>query len=414
VPFETKHSYKTGPLLIAILAFLCMVPASSAQQPSNANGTQQPAADQQRLQNQKLQEEITGLQLENRKLRGWGDLILSYATLLTPLVAVGGLIITFWKQIKDNNKQKELDRQQRENDLQQQERNRQEQERSRQQRQEESLRRLEEKFTAVVRRLGSGSAPIQASAAVSIMTFLNSDNKDFHLQTYLILLANLKVQRIKLQQLEHADPADLLRDTLVNDLLVAAFEKAILTLRQVGDVKEGEMEVDLTRCCLNRANLSGLDLRDADLAFSELRGANLTGSILFRSKGIEAHLENARLSRANLGEARLRKAYFRGAQFHEANLVSADLRGTDLTNTQFQQARMQSAHLDGANISGAHFEQADLSDAYLYGVTVTAATVSSILKAHNWQKAHFDAAVWTKLNALANPAGSKPQNHTAT
>jgi uncharacterized protein YjbI with pentapeptide repeats len=289
----------------------------------------------------------------------------------------------------------------------QQERNRQEQERGRQQRQEESLRRLEEKFTAVVRRLGSASAPIQASAAVSIMTFLNPENKDFHLQTYLILLANMKVQRVKLQQ-HAADPANLVLDNLLNDLLVAAFEKAILTQRRIGDVKDPATEIDLARCCLNRANLSDLDLQNADLAFSELRGANLTGSNLFRSKGIEAHLENARLSRANLGEARFQKAYFIGAQFHETNLASADLRGAHFTNAQFQQAKMQSAHLDNANIDGARFEQADLSDTYFHGVTPKPGTVSSILRANNWQKAHFDKDVEAQLKALADAERSRP------
>ncbi|HUS09906.1 MAG TPA: pentapeptide repeat-containing protein, partial [Pyrinomonadaceae bacterium] len=326
-----KHSFRTAPLLIAIFGFLCLVPTLYAQEPAITNAPQQPISDQQRLQNQKLQEEITQLQLENRKLRGWGQLILSYATLLTPLVAVGGLLITFWKQITDNNKQKELDRQQRANELQQQERNRQEQERSRQQRQEESSRRLEDKFSAVVRRLGSVSAPIQASAVVSIMTFLNPENKDFHVQTYLLLLANLKIQRVKLQQ-HIADPANLVLDNLLNDLLVAAFEKAIQTQRRIGEVKDQGMEIDLARCCLNRVNLSNLDLQDADFAFSELRNATLTDSILFRSKGIQANLENARLSRANMGEARFQKVNLKGAQFHKTNLVSAVLKEANLTN----------------------------------------------------------------------------------
>ena len=406
--FES-HSRKSGVLLIAILACLCMTLPSFAQDPSNAKAIQQPIADQQGLQNQKLQEEIAKLQLENRKLRGWGDLILSYATLLTPLVAVGGLLFTFWKQTKENSQQQTAS-------LLQQERNRQEQQLSREQRQEETLRRLEEKFTAVVRRLSSASASIQATAAVSIMTFLNPENKDFHLQTFIILLANLKIQRVKLKP---ADPANLVLENLVNDLLVAAFEKAIMTQRQIGNISNPEMEIDLARCFLNRANLSNLDLHDADLAFSELRGANLTGSILFRSKGIEANLENARLSRADLGEARFQKAQFSNAQFHEANLVSADLKGANLSNAQFQRAKMQSAHLDRANINGARFEQADLSDTYLreitpQGVPLSATTASSILKAINWQGAHFDEAVRAQLDALAKAAGSQPQKRDQT
>jgi len=388
---KPKHCPKQITLIFAALICLCVAESATGLQPSASPLDQSPSVNQQRLQDEKLRQEIIRLQLENSKLGGWGELLLPYGTLLTVMVAVGGLIATFWKQINESSQQKEQDRQQRQRDIEQQERNRHEQERGRLQREEENRQRLEEKFIAIVGRLGSHSPSVQASAAVSIMTFLKPENKEFHAQAFFILLANLKVLHNEAIQ----------GNEVLNRLLVAAFEKAIRTQAVIGEVKDQESEIDLSRCCLNRADLSNLDLSNADLAFSELRGANLTSSILFRARGIEVNMERSRLSRANLGEIRFRKAHFAGAQFHGSNLVAADLKEADLTNAQFQQAMLQSAHLDKANLTNARFEQASLSDAFFKGATLSASTLRSVLKAKNWREAHWDESVLKQLNELA-------------
>ena len=63
---------------------------------------------------------------------------------------------------------------------------------------------------------------------------------------------------------------------------------------------------------------------------------------------------------------------------------------------------MQSAHLERANLSGAKFEQADLNDTFFRGASFNAQTLKNIIKAFNWQKAHFDEDVKAKLEELAN------------
>jgi uncharacterized protein YjbI with pentapeptide repeats len=353
-------------LVLALLVLsLLMILKPAWEQPSSVlvNDQLQPM-DQQQLQDEKLRQEILKLQLENEKLGSFWELLPSYATFVTALVAVIGVMVTIWRQINE----RELDRKQREDD---------------------SRRRLDEKFTSIVSNLGSESSSIQASAAVSIITFLRPEYKAFHDQVFMILLANLKIQH----------------DPTVNDLLIQGFEKAIRIQLPSLREKDEQFELDLSRSFLHRVDLSGLDLSQADLGFAQLRGANLSDANLHRVRGMEANLEKARLSRANLNEARFRKAQFGGAQFHGANLVSADLKETDLKEAQFHQASMQSAHLEKANLSGAKFEQANLNDAFFRGATVDAGTLKSILKAFNWQKAHFDEDVKLKLEELAEGNG---------
>lgn len=280
--------------------------------------------------------------------------VIAYATLITALVAVIGVIVTVWKQLS----QQEADRR----------------------------RRFDEKFTSIVANLGAESPTIKASAAVSIVSFLKPEYEVFHDQVFMVLLANLK--------LEHSD--------VLNKLLVNGFEKAIRIVLQSAKDKDAQFELDLSRCNLYRVDLSGLDLTQADLGFAKLQGANLTDAILRRVRGWEAHLENARVSRANLEEARFQRACFRGGQFHDARLVSADLKETDLTEAQFYRAKMQSAHLEEANLNRARFEQADLNDTFFYGAkNLNAETLKSISKALNWQKAHFDDDVRARLEEIA-------------
>jgi uncharacterized protein YjbI with pentapeptide repeats len=422
---RTENQLKWFVLVFTVLLWAALAP-SVRPQPSPSPAAETPV--KQKLEEEKLRQETIKLQLENRALSSRWTLLLSYSTLATVLVAIVGLIATLWRQVSESSRERTLDRLQRERD-------REQKELDRQQREDDGRRRLEEKFTAIVSNLGSDSTSIQASAAVSIMTFLKPEHKDFHTQVFLILLANLKVQHSRTSATT-TQPQGLLQalfatfaherggreggesgkssgqmgpgksktsepnETLTN-LLIAAFQKAIRTQRPPAADKAEQLPVDLSRSCLNRADLSNLNLRNVDLAFSELRSANLTDSDLFRVRGFEVHLEKARLSRANLSEARLQKAYLDGAQFHETNLVAADLKETHLRNAQFQQAKLQSTHFEGADLTGARFEQANLSDAFFRNATLPPETFESILSSLNWQKADFDPSVKAQLDALA-------------
>jgi len=347
-----------------VLVFLAIFRFFWQQQSFAFLNTELQSNDQEELQKEKLRQEILKLQLENEKLRSFWGILLSCAPFLTGLVALAGILVAVWKQITERSRQQDLDRQQRE---------------------DESLRRLDEKFTSTVEGLGAESEAIQASAAVSIQTFLKPEYKAFHNQVFMILFANLKIQ--------HSEA--------INRLLIAGFEKAIrLELPSLRE-KDEEFELDLSRANLTGIDLSDLDLSQTDMAWAQLQRAKLTRANLCGVRGIRANLKKARLSKADLKESLFRLAQFREAQFHEANLVSAHLEETDLRGAQFQQAKLQSAHLENAKVNGAKFERANLSDAFFTDVSPDPETLESILKAYNWQKAHFDKKVRADLEALA-------------
>ena len=84
-----------------------------------------------------------------------------------------------------------------------------------------------------------------------------------------------------------------------------------------------------------RADLSGADLREADL-----REANLSG--------------------ADLREADLRRADLSGADLRRADLSGADLSGADLSGADLSEADLREANLSGADLREADLSGADL------------------------------------------------------
>jgi uncharacterized protein YjbI with pentapeptide repeats len=388
-----QHQRRLAALAFAAVLGFSLAAHASAQvprpSPEPAQTNQQKLSEEKlREEVNKLREEVNKLQLENKKLQNPWERILSFGTLVTALVALGGFLVTFWKQMIETSRQRILDCEQRDRESRQR---------------ADGLRvRLEEQFNGIVSNLGSESPSVQASAAIQIMNFLKPEHQDFHNQVFLILNANLKVQLRNVQ------------DEVLAQLLVDAFQQAIRIEIQA-DPDHQKTPIDLARTYLKRAELFELDLRSADLAFADLRNANLKKSNLHRARGIEAKMEKARLSGADLGEARMREAILNGAQFHGTNLVSADLKKTELKEAEFQKAKLQSAHLEGADLTDARFEQANLNDAFFQGATFSPITLRSIINAVNWEKAHYDAPVLASLRKLAadranrKPKGAQPQ-----
>lgn len=376
-----KHK-RAGFAGLALEVVLCfsLAPRASAQR-SAASPEPSVSTTLQNLAEEKLRQETIKLQLENQKLRNPWERLLTYGTFVTVLLGVGGFVVTFWKQISENSRQRIRDCAERDRD--------------RQQRADATSARLNEQFNDIVSNLGSKSASIQASAAIQIMNFLKPEHKDFHNQVFLILYANLKVQfKGKIQ------------NEVVGQLLVEAFQKAIRNELQPDPNRE-RTPIDLARSYLKRADLSNLDLRGADVAFAELGGANLTGSNLIGIRGYRVNLERARLSRTKLGEARLQRARLSGAQLHETSLVAADLKKANLTRAQLQQAKLQSTHFEGANLTDASFEQANLNDAFFQEAILSPASLKSIINALNWDKAHYDPTVLADLRQLAEERSKK-------
>jgi uncharacterized protein YjbI with pentapeptide repeats len=83
------------------------------------------------------------------------------------------------------------------------------------------------------------------------------------------------------------------------------------------------------------ADLSGADLRGAYLADSDLQGANLSAALLF-----SVSLDTADLTGANLSGANLSGAYCAEAKFVRANLSYANLQSTYLGDADLTGARL--------------------------------------------------------------------------
>jgi len=90
--------------------------------------------------------------------------------------------------------------------------------------------------------------------------------------------------------------------------------------------------VDLKDAQLIEANLSGANLKDIDLSGANLRRANLSG----------ANLSGARLIRTNLSGANLSNCDLSYAEFSGSNLIRANITDANLTGTVFTGAHLES------------------------------------------------------------------------
>ena len=136
-------------------------------------------------------------------------------------------------------------------------------------------------------------------------------------------------------------------------------------------------EVYLYRTNLQGASLKETNLQRANLAMAELQGANLhranlQGVDLDRANLQDAHLEEtnlqgASLKETNLQQANLAMAELQGANLHRANLQGADLEFANLQDADLEGAKLQGAHLEGANLQETRLQEAKLQDADLEG-----------------------------------------------
>ena len=94
-----------------------------------------------------------------------------------------------------------------------------------------------------------------------------------------------------------------------------------------------------------RADLSDVNLREADLSSADLREADLRGADL---RG--ADLRHVNLRGADLSGADLRHVNLRGADFKWADLSDVNLREADLSSADLSSAYLRGADLCGANL----------------------------------------------------------------
>ena len=125
-------------------------------------------------------------------------------------------------------------------------------------------------------------------------------------------------------------------------------------------------EARLSGATLDRANLVGANLQHADLRAASLVQADLTGARLQHASLVRAHLARARLPWACLLRAHLHGAYLYEAHLQEAHLKRAYLVGTDLSGADLYGADLERADLQWANLQKTILRNTRLQEANLY------------------------------------------------
>ena len=130
---------------------------------------------------------------------------------------------------------------------------------------------------------------------------------------------------------------------------------------------------NLNNAYLDGANLSGADLSSANVSGAHFFQANLSGADLSSANVSGARLVQANLNSAQLVIANLNNATLAGANLSRADLSGANLSSADLVQANLNSAKLFIADLIGANLSGADLSGADLSGADLIGANLSGA-----------------------------------------
>ena len=132
----------------------------------------------------------------------------------------------------------------------------------------------------------------------------------------------------------------------------------------------------------SRADLSGANLRYADLSDANLSGANLSYANLRDANLSDANLSYADPGDADLSHANLRDANLSFANLSDADLSYANLRGANLGYANLSYADLSGAYLSGANLIGAYLSGANLRGAHLSGANLRGAHLSGARLPH--------------------------------
>jgi uncharacterized protein YjbI with pentapeptide repeats len=123
-------------------------------------------------------------------------------------------------------------------------------------------------------------------------------------------------------------------------------------------------------------DLSGVDLRRANLSNANLPGMNLARALLSKATLTGVDLSEANLTGANLWTTNLTRANLAGANLTAANLTAANLTGANLTGANLTGANLWTTTLTGANLTGANLTRTNLMGAILIDTNLTQAILT--------------------------------------
>lgn len=177
--------------------------------------------------------------------------------------------------------------------------------------------------------------------------------------------------------------------TEYRDAVIAALPKPDLSGR---DLRAADLsDAEAVGINFADARLEGADLSEARLEGADLTGAWMQGAVLQEALLDRADLSQARLDGADLSEARLsgadleeagledavlHNAQLDGAKLGEARMQNADFSEAHMAGAVFRRARMEGAVLYEAHVEGADFTEARMEGALLYGARMDRANLS--------------------------------------
>jgi len=156
--------------------------------------------------------------------------------------------------------------------------------------------------------------------------------------------------------------------------------------------------VDFTGANLAEANLVGTDLHETVFDEAILSGADLSRADLRETKLYETHLYLATLKRADLRRACLEEAILTladltGACLRQANLYRATLDESILHHADLREAMLKGANLRSTDLLGAKLIKGDLTEANLSMANLTAVSFrGALLHGTDFSQATLDYA----------------------
>jgi len=174
---------------------------------------------------------------------------------------------------------------------------------------------------------------------------------------------------------------DLCKSTVKDEVQKIARVRTLTVLPRLNGKRKGIVlqflyEAQLINKGGRIVDLSGADLRGADLSFTTLTGADLKGANFWWARFFAANLKGADLSHAALINSNLEGADLSGADLSEAEPTAAILNGADLSHANLSGADLSEAILGDADLSSANLSGADLSEAGLMGTNLKGADLS--------------------------------------
>lgn len=196
-------------------------------------------------------------------------------------------------------------------------------------------RLITERFGKAIEQLGNKSLPIRLGGIYGLERVAQDSAREYWPVMEVLTAFIREDTRTRTVQLNGGKPEHFLVQTDVQAALTVLSRRAC-------SYQNGEAH----RLDLSGVDLRGANLREANLAGANLSRADLSGAMLVGADLQAANLEGAVLNKANLQEVKL----------HQTNLCKARLMGADLKNAKLWQTNLKEATLEKANLEGAIFQ----------------------------------------------------------